>query len=384
LVTVAEVAAPETIYDKKNPFPAEVLENINLNGAGSAKETRHVEISLEGSGLHYDAGDALGVYPLNSDSDVQAIIKAGNWKTDEIVPLPDEGEAPLVTALTEAYDITGLSKVLFKKYATEQGSPEILKLLEDKEGLENWLWGRQWVDLLEQFPIKGFKAKDFVAMLRKLSPRLYSIASSIHAHPEEVHLTVGAVRYHAHGKDRTGVCSTYLADRIGEEDKVKVFLHHNKNFKLPESGDTPIIMVGPGTGIAPFRSFIEERIALGAKGKNWLFFGDQHFDSDFLYQLEWQQYLKDGSLTQLDVAFSRDTKEKVYVQHRMMEKSKEIWSWIQEGAHFYVCGDASRMAKDVHSALIEIANKEGGMSPEDAEVFVKQLQKDKRYQRDVY
>ena len=372
------------MYDKKNPLPAVVLENINLNGEGSAKETRHVEISLKESGLHYDAGDALGVFPINSDSDVHAVIEAGNWDKDELVPIPNEMEATLEKALSEYYDITGLSKVLVKKYSKVQPNEKLTDLIADKESFDDWLWGRQWVDLLNEFPIEGLSAIDFVGMLRNLSARLYSIASSIHAHPEEVHLTVGAVRYNSHGKNRTGVCSTYLADRIDDEQKVKVYLHHNKNFKLPENGETPIIMVGPGTGIAPFRSFIGERIALGANGKSWLFFGDQHKNCDFLYQPEWEKYLEEGTLSQLDLAFSRDSDQKVYVQHKMLEKSKEIWDWIQEGAYFYVCGDASRMAKDVNAALIQIASQEGGMEEAEATKYVKQLQKEKRYQRDVY
>jgi sulfite reductase (NADPH) flavoprotein alpha-component len=271
-----------------------------------------------------------------------------------------------------------------KKYSKAQPNEKLTDLIADKESFDDWLWGRQWVDLLNEFPIEGLSAIDFVGMLRNLSARLYSIASSIHAHPEEVHLTVGAVRYNSHGKNRTGVCSTYLADRIDDEQKVKVYLHHNKNFKLPENGETPIIMVGPGTGIAPFRSFIEERIALGANGKSWLFFGDQHKNCDFLYQTEWEKYLEEGTLSKLDLAFSRDSDQKVYVQHKMLEKSKEIWDWIQEGAYFYVCGDASRMAKDVNAALIQIASQEGGMEEAEATKYVKQLQKEKRYQRDVY
>lgn len=373
----------ESQYDKKNPFPADIIKNINLNGEGSAKETRHVEISLKDSGMHYDAGDALGVYPLNSEEDVDAVIQAGQWDINEVVTV-DDTEVTLKEAFTEKLDITGLSKVLFKKYAKLQGSDEIQKLVVNKEGLEDWLWGRQWVDLLTDFPIENFKASDFIEILRPLSPRLYSIASSIHAHPEEVHLTVGAVRYNAYGRSRVGVCSTYLADRVEETAKVKVYLHHNQNFKLPENSDTPIIMVGPGTGIAPFRSFIEERIALGATGKSWLFFGDQHEKCDYLYREEWEQYLKDGKLDKIDLAFSRDTAEKVYVQHKMLENSQEIWSWIQGGAHFYVCGDASKMAKDVNNALIQIAIQEGEMEEVEATKFIKQLQKDKRYQRDVY
>ncbi|MFW6353169.1 MAG: diflavin oxidoreductase, partial [Verrucomicrobiota bacterium] len=240
-------------------------------------------------------------------------------------------------------------------------------------------------DLFLEFPPSDMLSVDQVLnLLRKLPPRLYSIASSIQAHPNEVHLTIAAVRYNAHEKVRKGVCSTYFADRIDVGENVPVYLHHNKNFKLPADPNTPIIMVGPGTGIAPFRAFVEERVETGAKGKSWLFFGDWTFQNDFLYQTEWQKYLKTGGLSRMDVAFSRDTDQKVYVQHRMREKSKELYAWLEEGAHFYVCGDASRMAKDVHQALIDCVAEHGGMSPEDAEAYVKDLQKSKRYQRDVY
>jgi sulfite reductase (NADPH) flavoprotein alpha-component len=223
-----------------------------------------------------------------------------------------------------------------------------------------------------------------MGLLRKMAPRLYSIASSLKAHPDEVHLTVVAVEYETGGRSRKGVCSTYLCQRIEKGDKVRVFMHHNKNFNLPEDGDVPMIMVGPGTGIAPFRAFIEERVALGQKGRNWLFFGDQHLNTDFLYQLEWQKYLKSGALEKMHVAWSRDQDYKIYVQDKIRENADEIYAWLQEGAHFYVCGDANRMAKDVHQALIDIYSKQGGLSPEDAEAAVKDLQKAKRYQRDVY
>jgi sulfite reductase (NADPH) flavoprotein alpha-component len=238
--------------------------------------------------------------------------------------------------------------------------------------------------MFADFPAKDMSVDQFFGLLRKIPPRLYSIASSLLAHPEEVHLTVAVVRYNAHGRDRGGVCSTHFADRVAVGETMPVYVHANKSFFLPEDGDTPIIMVGPGTGIAPFRAFIEERDALGSKGKNWLFFGDQHFQTDFLYQTEWQDYLKSGILGRMDVAFSRDQEHKVYVQDRMREQGKDIYAWLEEGAYFYVCGDASRMAKDVHEALINVAEEHGGKSREDAEAYVKALQKERRYQRDVY
>lgn len=375
--------APSIEYGKKHPFPSELKERVLLNGRGSIKETIHLELNLAGSGMTYEAGDALAVLPTNCAADVTHLIEAGKFKDDDVVAAPDGSEGPLNEVLAQYYDITGLTKNLVKKYNELAKNAELEAMLNDKDKLQGYLWGRQVCDLLADYPI-GLPAKDFVSLLRKMPPRLYSIASSLKAHPDEVHLTVAAVRYDAHGRARKGVASTYLADRVAIGETMPVYTHHNKNFKLPESGDTPIIMVGPGTGIAPFRAFVEDRAADGAKGKNWLFFGDQRFSYDFLYQLEWQDYLKDGVLTKLSTAFSRDQPEKIYVQQRMLEQGKDIYAWLQDGAHFYVCGDASRMAHDVNEALITIFEKHGGKSREDAEAAVKQLQKDKRYQRDVY
>jgi sulfite reductase (NADPH) flavoprotein alpha-component len=260
------------------------------------------------------------------------------------------------------------------------------QLLADdaKDQLKEYLHGREIVDAIHDFAPSGLSAEALAGIFRKLPPRLYSIASSPLAHPDEVHLTVAAVRYQSHGRQRKGVCSTYLADMVQPGEKVPIFVQPNKNFRLPSDGDAPIIMVGPGTGIAPFRAFVEHRAALGNKGKNWLFMGDQHYLYDFLYQLEWQDHLKSGSLTRLDVAFSRDQPEKVYVQHRMLERAADIYSWLENGAHFYVCGDASRMAHDVHQALISIIQTQGSKSRESAEQYVENLKKTKRYQRDVY
>jgi sulfite reductase (NADPH) flavoprotein alpha-component len=274
-----------------------------------------------------------------------------------------------------------------KKYARLANNISLNALIEseDRERIKNWLWGREIRDLVAGFPPSSPLETDAVlGILRKMPPRLYSIASSIKAHPDEVHLTVGTVEFDAYGRHRKGVCSTYLCQRIKPGDKVALYTHHNKNFGIPEDGDVPMIMIGPGTGIAPFRAFIEERKATGAKGRNWLFFGDQHLQTDFLYQLEWQKYLKNGVLTRLDVAFSRDQDYKIYVQDRIKENAADIYSWLQDGAHFYVCGDANRMAKDVHQALIDIHVEHGGLSSEAAEEAVTELKKTKRYQRDVY
>lgn len=355
-----------------------------LNGRGSAKETIHLEISLEGSGLSYEAGDALAVVPTNCPEVVADLLKAGKWTNSNTVAAPDGSTGPMGDVLQQYYDITGLSKTIISKYNEIAANDRLTALLADKEALASYVYGREIADLLADYPIADLAPGDFVGILRKLPPRLYSIASSPKAHPGEVHLTVAAVRYQAHGKKRKGVCSTYLAERVQTGGTIPVYTHHNKNFKLPADNDTPIIMVGPGTGIAPFRSFIEERSAIGAKGKNWLFFGDQHFTTDFLYQLEWQQYLREGLLTRIDTAFSRDQEEKVYVQNRMLEAGKDLYDWLENGASFYVCGDASRMANDVHQALISIISTHGGKSQEDAEAYIKKLQKDRRYCRDVY
>ena len=270
---------------------------------------------------------------------------------------------------------------------TAIGSEKLAALLEmeAKAEFKEWSNGRQIVDLLEIDPIPAsFTAQQLVDCFRALPPRLYSIASSSKAHPDEVHLTVAAVRYQTHGKSRKGVASTFLADDAPKGSKALVYLHKNKNFRLPEDTSTPIIMVGPGTGIAPFRAFLEERAETESKGDSWLFFGDQCYNEDFLYQLELQDYLKSKQLSKLDLAFSRDQPEKIYVQHKMQEAAAELWSWLEKGAHFYVCGDASRMAKDVHSTLVEIISPHGKLSSEDAENYLKTMKKDKRYQRDVY
>ena len=372
-------------YTKDLPFAATMTQNVNLCGEGSGKETRHFELSLAGSGISYDPGDSLGVIPTNCPEVVAEVLKAGGFSGDESVPGTDGEEKPLREALLSDYACTGLTKILLKKYNAFAQSSELEALLvpDGKEKLQDYLWGREFLDALEDFPAEGLSAEEFVGLLRAVPPRLYSIASSIKAHPDEVHLTVALVRYDAHGRSRKGVCSTFLPERV-EDGKVPCYLHPNKNFKLPEDGDVPIIMVGPGTGIAPFRAFVEERLATGQKGRNWLFFGDRSAKTDYLYGEEWESYRKDGALTDLDLAWSRDQAEKVYVQHKMLEKGAQLWSWLQEGAVFYVCGDATRMAKDVDAALKRIASEQGGMDEAAAAAYVKGLQKEKRYLKDVY
>ncbi len=367
---------------KDNPYQSKLLVNRLLT-AGSDKETRHFELSLEGSSLSYEPGDSLGVIPQNSPQVVDDLLKAVGLTGEEAVQV---GEASLTLrdSLTFRLACTTLSKIQIKKFNEFAKSDKLTDLLlpANRDAFADYLWGRELIDLFIEFPQQGMSADNFVGLLRPMPPRLYSIASSIKAHEEQVHLTVAVVRYDTHGRKREGVCSSYLADRVGAS--IPSYFHPNKNFKLPQDGNVPIIMVGPGTGIAPFRAFIEERRAVGSTGKNWLFFGDRSSKTDYLYGEEWEKYRSDGLLTELDLAWSRDQAEKEYVQHKMLTKGRELFAWLQDGAYFYVCGDASRMAKDVDLALRQIAATEGSMSEEDAAKWVKSLQKEKRYLKDVY
>lgn len=384
---VALTDSTESEYSRSNPYQAEILENLNLNGRGSDRETRHIEISLEGSNLQYEPGDSLGIYPENHPQLVDDLIAVMGWNADEAVVVNKSGEArTLRDALLRHYEITVLTKPLIEQAAKLPGSEGLQKLLEPghEQELRAYIEERDLLDLVLDYGLQQVAASDFVSILRKIPARLYSIASSSKAFPDEVHVTVRTVRYEAHGRNRYGVCSVQLAERLEAGDSLPVYIQHNPNFKLPENPDTPIIMIGPGTGVAPFRAFLGEREETGAEGKSWLFYGDQHFTTDFLYQIEWQRWLKDGVLTRMDVAFSRDTDKKVYVQHRMLENSKELYQWLQEGACVYVCGDEKKMAHDVHSALGSILEQEGGMSPEEAAEYLTLMQQQKRYQRDVY
>lgn len=375
----AVLNAPTAVvgFDKKNPFPAKLLTNRLLTTAGSQKEVRHFELTLADSGLTYEVGDALGIFPANSPTVVDAVLKKLDCDGEEAV-LSGASEVPLRLALTKHFDITKPTNELLAAIA--ERTPDFAAIHADKAALKTWLYGREVSDVLALIA-QPFAPSELIPLLRKMAPRLYSISSSPKAHPGEVHLTVGIVRYESQGVARGGVCSTFLADRAGD---VPVFVQPSHGFKLPVSGDTPIIMIGPGTGLAPFRAFVEERIAVGAKGKNWIFFGNQRRATDFLYEDTLPAWLRDGHLTYLDLAFSRDQAEKIYVQHRMAEQAAEVWKWLEEGAHFYVCGDASRMAKDVDAALHKLIETAGGKSPEDAAAYVSKLKADKRYQRDVY
>ncbi|MGZ4976158.1 MAG: assimilatory sulfite reductase (NADPH) flavoprotein subunit [Methylobacter sp.] len=380
-VLASPLATGISAYSRKNPFPALLLENIGLSGRGSSKETRHLELSLDGSGLTYEPGDALGIYPSNAPDVINALLQALHFDGTEAVTFDDK-DFFLYDALFSYFEATTLTRPMMKQYALLANNRMLDQLLKDKHKLKDYLQGREIIDLVEDFPSGNLEPQAFIDCLRRLPPRLYSIASSLKQHPDEVHITVAVVRYRSHGRDRQGVGSTFLAERIDEDTIIPVYIDSNNNFKLPVDPSTAIIMIGPGTGIAPFRAFVEEREAIGATGKNWLFFGDRHFETDFLYQAEWLRYLKNGVLTRMNVAFSRDQQQKIYVQHLMAEHGKELYMWLQEGAHLYVCGDEKQMARDVHAALINIVAAEIGT--DNAEDYVVNLQKAKRYQRDVY
>ncbi|PWG61064.1 assimilatory sulfite reductase (NADPH) flavoprotein subunit [Sediminicurvatus halobius] len=372
-------------YDRKNPFPAEVLDRVLLNGRGSPKETHHIELSLEGSGIDYQPGDILGVVPENRDAIVGELLEALSLSGEETVSAPS-GEVSLAEALKRDYEITTLTPAFVGAWADLAGADTLRALTaeERRRELMDWLEGRHVIDVVSEYPVAGLDAATLLGMLRRLQPREYSIASSHAASPGEVHLTVAAVRYESHGRAREGVASTYLADIAEPGATVPVYVRPNKHFRLPDSAETPIIMIGPGTGVAPFRAFLQEREEQGIDGGSWLFFGNPHHRTDFLYQTEWQRWLKDGVLERMDVAFSRDGAEKVYVQDRLRERGAEVWRWLEAGAHVYVCGDAERMAPDVHQALQAIARDHGGLDDEAAHDYLRELQRGKRYQRDVY
>lgn len=381
--TSVEANKTAATYSLKNPYHAEVLANINLNGRGSNKETRHVELSLEGSGLTYEPGDSIGIIPQNEESLVTSLIQALGFNENEQVTLKD-GTFALKDALQTKLEITALSKSLLQKIAAFTDNEELEALLTDDAGRKEFVYGRDLLDAVEKFGPFTWTAQSFVEQLRKIPPRLYSIASSQRANEDEVHLTIGKVSYEQDGRSRLGVTSGLVAERLEEGQKLPIYVHKNPNFKLPQDEETPIILIGAGTGIAPFRSFIEDRAEAGVEGKSWLFFGDQHFVTDFLYQTEWQRYLAEGALTKLDVAFSRDTEEKVYVQHRLLENAKEIYEWLEQCAVIYICGDEKTMAADVDKALHSIIEQQGNKTSEEAAQFIANLKDQQRYQRDVY
>jgi sulfite reductase (NADPH) flavoprotein alpha-component len=382
--------AGKPVYNVKNPCIAKVKRMFNLSGPEAPKHTAHYEIDLSGSGLEYTPGDSLAVQPQNDPALVDDMLAALGFSGTEIVKHPKTAaEVPIRQALIEGTLITEIDNKLIKAIVEKTGGNTPLAELalpEKKEDLKNYLWGRFVIDLLLENPTAKFTPEEFMLTQKKLNIRLYSISSSQKAHPKEVHLTIATVRYTSHGRARGGVASTYLAERVTpNETLIPCFVNHGKGFRLPEpQEETPIIMCGPGTGIAPFRAFLEERKATNAKGKSWLFFGEVSSKSCFFYQDEFEAYLADGTLTKLSTAWSRDQAEKIYVQHKMLEAGAELWAWLEQGAIFYVCGDASRMANDVDKALHTIIEKEGGKTPEEAIAYMQALKDAKRYRRDVY
>jgi len=378
--------ATSSQYSKQNPLAAEFLLSQKITGRDSAKDVRHIEIDLGDSGLTYQVGDALGVYFDNDEVLVEELLAALNISADEQVSLKVSGEQQSFTikdALTSQLEITQTAPAFVEFWAKQSNSEKLLEIASDKNTAREFAANNQIVDLVLANKA-DVSPQAFVDALRKVTPRLYSIASAQAEVEEEVHLTVGLVSYENNGQQRFGGASHFLANRVEEGQQVRVFVEHNDNFRLPNDNNTPVIMIGPGTGVAPFRAFMQQRDADEAKGDNWMFFGDQTFTQDFLYQVEWQNYLKSGLLTRMDVAFSRDQAEKIYVQDRLKEHAADVFAWLERGAHLYVCGDANKMAKDVHQTLIDIIETQGQLNTEQAEQYLKDLRSNKRYQKDVY
>jgi sulfite reductase (NADPH) flavoprotein alpha-component len=377
-------------FNRKNPCMARLKREVKLSGPGSPKDTRHFEFSLGGSGMTFEPGDSLAVLPTNCPDLVNDVLKALGHTGDEPVNDLENQPVTLRQALTNSCAITIPDKKLLAAIAERapgEEADQLRSLLspEHKEPLAAHLYGREVIDFLLQFPAAKFEPQEFVNLNKKVQIRLYSISSSLRAHPDEVHLTVATVRYTSHCRARKGVASTFLAERITPETLIPTFINPGKGFRMPAPEEsTPVIMCGPGTGIAPFRAFCQERKATGANGKAWLFFGEISAQTDYFYAQEWRDYLADGTLTRLDTAFSRDQPEKIYVQHRIEQNAAEFWKWLEEGAIFYVCGDANRMASDVDRALHKVIESAGGRTPEQAAEYVAQMKTDKRYRRDVY
>ncbi len=385
IVDIEAGPAEKSQYNRKNPFPAKMLVNRLLTAEVSSKETRHYEISITGSGLSYEAGDALCVVPTNCPKLVADILKAIGCKGDEDEPVNGESIA-LHEALRTQFEIKLPSKEFVEEIASRSGDQELNGILEsgDKDKLADYLWGRDILDLLLQFPQVEFSAAEFISLLKPLQHRAYSISSSGKMYPDTVHLTVASVRYESYSRQHKGVCSTFLADLVDDETEVRVFFTPNKVFRVPDDNSLPMIMVGPGTGIAPFRAFLQEREYRNASGKNWLFFGDRNAATDFIYREELEAMQQRGLLNRLDLAFSRDQEEKIYVQDRMRANGAELFAWLEQGGYFFVCGDAYHMAKDVDKALHDVIAEHGKLSEQQAIDYVNQLKKDKRYVRDVY
>jgi len=370
------------VYSRKNPFLATVLDKVKITGRDSDKEVYHIELSLDGSGIKYEPGDSLGILANNPPDLVEAILNQLSFDGTESVNLK-EGIFTLRKALTDHLEITLINRDVIQKYLEKSLNSKLHEVIENEQQLDEYLYGHDLLDLLEDFPYK-LTAQELADVLRSFPARLYSVSSSQAAIGDEVHITVATVRYSYKGRERSGACSGYLADRINLDSQVSVFIEKNPAFKLPDDENTPVILIGAGTGVAPYRAFLQQREANKQKGNTWLFFGDRRLHSDFLYQLEWQKLLKDGYLERIDVAFSRDQEEKFYVQHRLIENQKEVFKWLSNGANIYLCGDMKQMAHDVQKTFIQIFETEGGMSTEKALDYLKTLKKEKRFQSDVY
>ena len=378
----AATAAKESQYNKNNPFEATLITNQKITGRQSDKDVRHFEIDLSGSDLHYQAGDALGIWCENDPALVAEVLQLLGIEETAQITL-NEQSLSIADALRTKLELTQNTPAFVKGYAELADNADLNAIVADNEKLQDFVQRTPIVDVLHKFPAK-LTAEQFTSLLRPLTPRLYSISSAPEEVGDEVHLTVGVVRFEHEGRPRSGAASSFLADRVEEDGKVRVFVEHNDNFRLPDDPTKPVIMVGSGTGVAPFRAFMQKRAADAASGQNWLIFGNPHFATDFLYQREWQQFAKDGFLNKYDFAWSRDQEKKIYVQDKIRENAPDLWQWLQQGAHFYVCGDAAKMAKDVENALLDVIAQEGKLSAEDAEDYLNELREDKRYQRDVY
>ena len=377
----------KSVYSRKNPLSAKILSKELLTSKIDEKKTWHIEIDLIGSGMEFTPGDSLAIFPENNPDLVNELLKLLNFTGNEIVPTPSKIETDLRNALTKDYAITTPDKKLLRAVAEQVNNHTLSELLapEKKQELNHYLWGREVIDLILENPSVKFSALEFVSLLKKLNVRLYSIASSLKHSPNQVDLTVAVVEYESHNRSRQGVCSSWVSERTEIGDQAKCFITPGKGFRLPDPDDSsPIIMCGPGTGVAPFRAFMQERKATDAKGDAWLFFGEIHEDGCFFYKNEWEEYLNDGTLNKISTAWSRDQEEKIYVQHKILEEGKEFWSYLERGAIFYVCGDAERMAPDVDKALHQIIQEHGNKSEDEAIEYVNELKSLKRYRRDVY
>ncbi len=366
-------------YSKKNPYQAELLEKINLHGRGSERQTLHIELDAD---LEFEPGDSAGIMPVNSSAIVNELLTATGLNSDEELEIKGL-KTSLFDSLKQEFELSKITIDVIKRYLEFAPNEQLASIAQSQENLQEYLNGRDIVDLFNEFPVK-LSAQDLIKLLRPLQPRLYSIASSPKANPGELHLAVSVVEYENGGRNHRGTCSNYLSDFEGNENKIPVFIEKNPNFRLPKNDETPIIMVGAGTGIAPYRAFVQHREQAEKQGKSWLFFGNRNFESEFLYQTDWQKFLKSGALSKMDVAFSRDTDKRVYVQHKLQENAIEIYRWLEDGAHFYICGDMKKMASDVQNTLVSIVENQGEMSYDSALDYVNKMQKEKRLQLDVY